>query len=247
VNAPRALQGIRGILLDIEGTTTPIAFVYERLFPYARRQLREHLDRHASAPDYVELLDRLRLDHFEDDSGGAPPWVDVPREARLSSAVSYCEWLMDQDRKSTPLKALQGRIWAAGYARGELTGEVFPDVPAAFARWAAQGLGVGIFSSGSVLAQQLIFRHSSAGDLTRFISGYFDTTTGAKADRESYRRIASSMGIEAAGALFVSDVTSELDAARLAGMQTRLSVRPGNHPAPSGHGHAEIRSFEEIV
>ncbi len=246
MNALPALQGIRGILLDIEGTTTPIAFVYEGLFPYARRHLRDHLARHANASEYVELLDRLRLDHFENDGDGVPPWVDVPRDARLASAASYCEWLMDQDRKSTPLKALQGKIWEEGYARGELAGEVFPDVPAALERWRAQDLQISIFSSGSVLAQRLLFRHSSAGDLSRFIRAYFDTTTGAKGESESYRRIAAAMALPAPAILFVSDVTSELDAARVAGMGTVLSVRPGNKSAPSAHGHAEIGNLDQV-
>ena len=114
---------------------------------------------------------------------------------------------MDQDRKSTPLKALQGKIWEEGYARGELVGEVFADVPAALERWRAQDLQISIFSSGSVLAQQLLFRHSSAGDLSRFIRAYFDTTTGAKGDSESYRRIAAAMALPAPAILFVSDVT----------------------------------------
>ena len=128
-----------------------------------------------------------------------PPWVDAPPAARLASVASYCEWLMDRDRKSTALKVLQGKIWEEGYARGELVGDVFADVPGALERWRAQHLQIGIFSSGSVLAQQLLFRHSSAGDLTRFLQWYFDTTTGAKTDSESYRRIATAMGLPAGG------------------------------------------------
>ena len=177
-----ALGGIRAILLDIEGTTTPIVFVFEVLFPYARRHLRRHLEQHATSPEYEVLFDRLRDDHASDRSAGepVPPWVDAPPAARLASVASYSEWLMDRDRKSTALKVLQGKIWEEGYARGELVGDVFVDVPGALERWRAQHLQIGIFSSGSVLAQRLLFRHSSAGDLSRFLQWYFDTTIGAK-------------------------------------------------------------------
>ena len=125
---------------------------------------------------------------------------------------------MDRDRKSTPLKTLQGKIWEEGYQRGELVGEVFADVPPALSRWHAQGAPVGIFSSGSVLAQQLLFRHSSAGDLTPFLRWHFDTTTGKKADSDSYRRIAAAMNMTPQAIVFVSDIVAELDAARDAGL-----------------------------
>ncbi len=194
---PAAAAGIRAVLLDIEGTTTPIAFVHDVLFPYARRHLRRYVD--------------------------------------AATAAQY-ESLMDSDSKSTELKALQGQIWEEGYRGGELVGEVFADVPGAFEQWHAQGVQIGIFSSGSVLAQQLLFRHSSAGDLTKFLSWYFDTTTGAKADAGSYRRIAAAMAVPPSALVFISDVTRELDAAREAGMHTRLAVRPGNTPPSDGHG-----------
>ena len=141
---------------------------------------------------------------------------------------------MDRDRKSTPLKILQGKLWEGGYQRGELVGEVFTDVPRALARWQAEGVQVGIFSSGSVLAQQLLFRHSSAGDLTPFLRWYFDTTTGKKADSDSYHRIAAAMNMLPESIVFLSDIVAELDAARDAGLPTRLSIRPGNAPPPSG-------------
>lgn len=153
---------------------------------------------------------------------------------------------MDRDRKSTALKVLQGKIWEEGYARGELVGDVFADVPGALERWRAQHLQIGIFSSGSALAQQLLFRHSSAGDLTRFLQWYFDTTTGAKTDSESYHRIATAMGLAPVAILFVSDVTGELDAARRAGMRTTLSIRPGNKPPPPEQGHPVVQTFDAL-
>ena len=153
---------------------------------------------------------------------------------------------MDRDSKTAPLKQLQGRIWDDGYARGELKGEVFPDVRPAFERWRDQGLAIGIFSSGSVLAQQLLFRHSTAGDLTPFLRWYFDPSVGAKTRTESYERIAAHVGAPAASILFVSDVTAELDAARGAGMETRLSIRPGNKPVADGHHHTAMTTFDEL-
>ena len=240
---------IRAVLLDIEGTTTPIKFVYEVLLPYARRHLRRYVEQHAASPEQAPIYDRLRDEHASDLAAAeaVPRWIDEPPAARAGSILSYLEWLMDRDRKSTALKSLQGLIWEDGYRGGDLVGEVFADVPAALARWRAQRIDAGIFSSGSVLAQQLLVRHSSAGDLTSLLRWYFDTTSGPKTDPDSYRRIAAAMGIPVASVLFVSDVAAELDAARTASMQTRLSLRPGNRPPPPGHGHTEIRTFDELT
>jgi enolase-phosphatase E1 len=248
VSAIPAAAGIQAILLDIEGTTTPITFVYDVLFPYARMHLRRHIEQHAAEPEYRLLCDRLRDDHAGHQRNGedVPTWTDAPPPARLASVVSHAEWLMDRDSKSTALKALQGRIWEEGYARGELVSDMFPDVPPALARWRGQGRRIGIFSSGSVLAQQLLFRHSTAGDLTGFLQWYFDPTIGAKTEAGSYRRIAAATGIAPDRVLFVSDVTGELDAARTAGLRTILSERPGNTPVPPHHGHRVIRTFDEL-
>ena len=239
---------MRAVLLDIEGTTTPMSFVFDVLFPYARSHLRRHLEQHASSPEHSVLFDRLRQEHLSDHAAGetVPPWVDTPLAARLASVANYIEWLMDRDRKSTSMKQLQGKIWEEGYRRGELVGAVFDDVPGALERWQRQDVQIGIFSSGSVLAQQLLFRNSSAGDLTRFVGWYFDTTVGTKTDSQSYRRIANTMRIPAGAILFISDSPRELDAARETGMQTMFSVRGGHQRAPEDR-YALIRSFEELV
>jgi enolase-phosphatase E1 len=152
---------------------------------------------------------------------------------------------MDQDRKSTALKALQGRIWQEGYRRGELHGEVFPDVPVALKKWNDAGIDVRIYSSGSILAQQLLFSTTRYGDLTVYLKGYFDTTTGAKSDASSYATIARAFKLNPPEILFVSDVLRELDAAAAAAMQARLAVRPGNPPQPASM-YPVIRSFDEI-
>jgi enolase-phosphatase E1 len=239
--------GIRAILLDIEGTTTPVAFVTEVLFPYARRVLRSHLEQHGGAREYQAILDSLRQEHgLAAREEAVPGWVDTPPAMSVESAVSFAEWLMDRDRKSTALKELQGRLWEDGYRRGELVGEVFPDVRPALERWRTRGLAAGIFSSGSVLAQQLLFRHSSAGDLTGLLQWYFDTHIGAKTESASYRRIAEIIAVSPGALMFLSDSIRELDAARGAGLEVRLVQRPGNAPIVSAHGHETIRSLAAV-
>jgi enolase-phosphatase E1 len=220
----------QGILLDIEGTTTPIAFVYDVLFPFARAHAHEHLDQDAQRELKAEYDGDVR-------KGLTPPWS--------SGALAYVHWLMDHDRKSTALKNLQGKIWQAGYRRGDLRGEVFPDVPGALERWHESGMDVRIYSSGSILAQQLIFSTTQYGDLTRFLHGYFDTTTGPKTDAASYTAIAKAFGLPAGEITFISDVTRELDAASAAGMQVLLCLRPDNAPQPS-HSYPTISSLSEI-
>jgi enolase-phosphatase E1 len=220
-----------GILLDIEGTTTPITFVYDVLFPFVRRCLEARLPQ----ADVSGLQDEYQEDVRR---GLNPPAWSAPPKA-------YVEWLMDQDRKSTALKKLQGEIWLEGYQKGELHGEVFPDVPPALERWRREGVDVRIFSSGSILAQRLLFSSTRPGDLTRYLNGYFDTTTGPKNEPGSYVAIARAFGLAPSEVLFISDVTRELDAARAAGIRTMLCIRPGNHPQPP-NDHRMIRSFEEI-
>jgi enolase-phosphatase E1 len=248
VSAGRVPAGVRAVLLDVEGTTTPLAFVADRLVPYARTHLRHHVEQHAAEPEYARLLEHLRGEHQRDREAGqpVPAWADEPGAALMVPVDAYLGWLIDRDRKSTTLKDLQGRVWEEGYRRGELKGEVFADVPGAFSRWRARGLELGIFSSGSVLAQQLLFRYSSAGDLTAHLRWHFDTTVGPKVDASSYHRIAAAMTLPPHTVLFLSDVVRELDAARAAGLQTRLAVRPGNAAVPEGHGHVVMETFDEL-
>jgi enolase-phosphatase E1 len=248
VSAPETLP-TGAILLDIEGTTTPVAFVSEVLFPYARSHLRSHLEADAGAPGYDSMIMSLRTDHASAVRAGetVPSWDDEPPNRRQEAIATYVEWLMDRDHKSTALKELQGRIWEVGYRRGELVGEVFPDVRPALQHWHEQDVPVGIFSSGSTLAQQLLFRYSSAGDLTSLVRWHFDTRVGSKTDPASYCRIAASTKIPAGTFLFLSDAIKELDAARTAGMQVRLMVRPGNASVPTGHGYDTIRSLSEVA
>jgi enolase-phosphatase E1 len=262
-----AAEHISIVLLDIEGTTTPIAFVHDVLFPYARARVRAYLEEAASDPEILQIVEDLRAElpasGFQLPARALPASSSQPPARSLESKgenrmpeagsgkleadiVSYVYWLMDRDRKSGPLKALQGRIWEQGYRDGELKGEVYPDVPDAFARWTADGVRIGIFSSGSVLAQQLLFANSTAGDLSGFLSNYFDTGVGAKGEADSYRRIVAALGVAAARVLFVSDVAKELDAAREAGLRTLLCVRPPAS-APASNTHGLVESFDTIT
>jgi enolase-phosphatase E1 len=242
-------NSLHGILLDIEGTISPIAFVYEVLFPYARLHLDEYLKRKAGSEELNGDLLQLRKDYVKDlaEALAPPEWIDAPPDAQIQSIVRYVFWLMDRDRKSPGLKSLQGKIWQEGYLKGELKSQVFPDVPLALKDWKEKNLDVRIFSSGSLLAQRLLFANTQAGDLTGFLNGYFDTGIGPKTSAESYHRIAAEFHVAASEVLFISDVIIELDAASSAGMKTLLSVRPGNPAQPKGHAHGVISSFSEIV
>lgn len=231
---------VRALVLDVEGTTTPLDYVVGVLFPYARAHVAGFLHQRASDTEVRADLALLAAEHAADEAAGQDPpgW-----NGSVESAWPYVHWLMDRDRKSTGLKSLQGRIWREGYERAELRGQVYPDVAPAFERWKRQDRGIAIFSSGSIQAQRLLFRHSTAGDLTPWIDAHFDTTTGPKGAGASYERIAAVLHKPASRLLFVSDVVAELDAARLAGMSTSLCVRGTEPLAPS---HPVIRTFEEV-
>ena len=243
------------------------------MFPYARAHAAEYLARNQHSADCREAVTLLRKEHAADpltaDPLTADPLTDVAQDFSpaqetgvaqdFSPAVAgvaqdfspaqvlaYIFSLMDRDKKSPGLKALQGLIWQDGYKSGELRGQVYPDVPQAFERWRRRGLDIYIYSSGSVLAQQLLFGSTEAGDLTEFLKGYFDTAVGPKTSSDSYRVISEQIHVAPAEVLFVSDVVAELDAAHTSGMRTALCVRGTD--VPSGpESHAVIRRFDEIV
>ncbi|BBE32712.1 acireductone synthase [Sphingosinicella microcystinivorans] len=205
---------VKAILTDIEGTTSSIAFVTDTLFPYARARLADWIAAHAHE--------------------AAPILKDVPGDP----VETLTRWI-DEDRKETALKTLQGLIWAEGYADGTLKGHVYPDAAEALRRWHAEGIGLYVYSSGSVAAQKLIFGYSNAGDLTPLFSGYFDTTTGPKKEAASYRRIAADIGLPVQEILFLSDSVPEIEAARAAGFKTYLVDRET--------GAGDVASFAEIA
>ncbi len=238
----------RCVLLDVEGTTSSIRFVYETMFPYARRHLEAYLDEHWDEPATRDAVDRIARDAGH---GGLDAWRRQAGAAGEAAARQLVREevlrLMDGDVKATGLKQLQGLIWRAGFEGGELRAHLYEDVAPALRRWREAGLGIRIYSSGSVEAQRLFFGHTVAGDLLPFIDGHHDTTTGPKKEPASYRTIAQAAGLDPAHLLFLSDVPGELDAARDTGLRTALCLRPGNAPVPPGHGHPELRSFEEIA
>ena len=207
----------RAILTDIEGTTSSIAFVAETLFPYAREKLPAFV---AAQPDEA-----------------APILAEVAAMEPGDPVATLTRWI-DEDRKATPLKTLQGMIWADGYREGAFTGHIYPDAAAALQRWHAAGIALYVFSSGSVAAQKLLFGHSDAGDLTPLFSGYFDTTTGLKREAASYQTIADAIGLAADEILFLSDTPQEIAAAREAGLAALLIDRDG--------AAGDIASFEDV-
>jgi enolase-phosphatase E1 len=236
------------ILLDIEGTTTPIDFVFKTLFPFARARVMDYLRRNWDSPEVQADMAQFRAERSADASQGLnPPELKGESSSELiESAVAYIHWLMDRDRKSTPLKSIQGRIWQEGYQAGKLFSEVFDDVPPAFARWRQRNRLICIYSSGSALAQKLLFAHTAAGDLTGYIHRYFDTTIGHKIEAGSYHRIAEELLLAPAEIVFISDVIAELDAARAAGMKTILATRLGNRPVELPVTHPTVDSFANI-
>jgi enolase-phosphatase E1 len=244
-----ALAGIRVFLLDIEGTTTPMSFVHARLFTYAREHLDRYLAEQVSAgvePDFVAVLGAEYA--AESDPSLTPQHWRGATPAELRASLSaYARWLMDRDRKSPGLKLLQGLIWEEGYQKGELHGEIFDDVPRAFERWRRDGRFVAIYSSGSELAQRRLFASTRAGDLTPQIAAFFDTAVGAKVEAGSYGRIAETLDCKPAEILFVSDVTTELQAAREAGCDTRLCMRAGNAPQAGADQFEQIASLDELA
>jgi enolase-phosphatase E1 len=237
------------LLLDLEGTTTPINFVYKILYPYARKHVNQYLEEHrASTEVQADVRDLLQENADDVRRGLDPPLLNGPAEqVSLDEVFAYVQWLMDRDRKTTPLKSLQGKIWEEGYKKGELRGQVFKDVPPAFERWRKQQKSICIYSSGSVLAQRLMFTHTEAGDLSGFIGSYFDTNIGAKQDADSYIKIAAELQRQPSEIVFLSDRLIELDAASIAGLEVLLCKRPGNDPQTAPLTRALVYSFDEVL
>jgi len=220
---------IKAILTDIEGTTSAVSFVFDVLFPYAAKHLPDFIRQQTGRADVIEQLDAVRRDSHE-------PSADVERVIAI-----LLNWIAE-DRKATPLKALQGMVWEQGYQAGQLKGHVYPDAVEALKRWHRDGYQLFVYSSGSIQAQKLIFGCSEAGDLTPLFSGYFDTTSGPKREVQSYANITQAMGLEPSQILFLSDIVEELNAARTAGMATCGLAREGGELV----GHVTVDSFARI-
>jgi enolase-phosphatase E1 len=226
------------VLTDIEGTTSSIAFVKDVLFPYARAALPGFVEARRHEPEIRRWLDAVALEMGK-----------AQHDDRDEAAVQQLLAWIDEDRKHTALKAIQGQLWREGYALGEYRAHVYPDAVEALNRWKAAGHELYVYSSGSVEAQKLFFAHSDAGDLTPLFSGHFDTEIGGKREVASYRHIAADIGVAPSHLLFLSDVVEELDAARAAGLRTVLVDRPTDYPAPrtaAANGHPRVLDFGGI-
>lgn len=221
---------IRAIVTDIEGTTSDISFVHNILFPYARERLAAFVREHCHEDPIEAILADLRAEIGE-------PQADTER------LIETLFKFMDEDRKSTGLKALQGKIWRDGYVNGDFTGHLYSDVLPAFNAWQQQGIELYVYSSGSIAAQKLLFGYSDEGDITPLFSGYFDTHVGAKREDQSYRNIVAQIGKPAGELLFLSDIRQELDAAQQAGWNTVQLIRG---EADTESVHRQVNRFDEI-
>jgi enolase-phosphatase E1 len=225
---------VRAIVTDVEGTTSTISFVHDVLFPYADAHLDAYVAAHRDDPVVAGAMrDAAAL-------AGDPAAGDARTLAHLHAWIA-------EDRKVTPLKTLQGLIWARGYARGELQGHVYDDVVPVLRAWHAAGIALYVYSSGSITAQQVLFAHTAFGDLTPLFRDHFDTTIGAKRDASSYAAIARATGVAPSTMLFLSDVDAELDAAREAGMQTARLLRPADTPPGATTTHPAFPDFTALA
>jgi enolase-phosphatase E1 len=234
----------RAILLDVEGTTSSVRFVNEVLFNYARQMLDSYLRSHWDTDEQFRAREQIAHD------AGAESFASwsrgEPRQQARERLKREVLRLMDRDAKTTGLKELQGLIWREGFEAGKLRAHIYPDVVPALRRWNEAGIDVRIYSSGSVRAQRLFFGHTEVGDLSSFLKRHYDTTIGPKRSHESYAKIAGDIELAPEQTLFLSDVVTELDAARAAGLQTALVARPENAAPAEGHGHPVIHDFSEV-
>jgi enolase-phosphatase E1 len=213
---------IRAIVTDIEGTTSSLSFVKDVLFPYARERVGDFVRARRGDPAVqAQLAEVRRL------AGG---------HLDEAAVIAQLERWIDEDKKITPLKTLQGMIWEDGYRRGDFTGHIYDDAVRALRAWHDRGVRLYVYSSGSVLAQKLLFAHTAYGDLTPLFAGYFDTILGGKREPDSYRRIAQHIELPPGDILFLSDVWEELDAAQAAGMQTTWVLRDAQGSACAAGG-----------
>lgn len=241
---------VEAVVLDIEGTVISVSFVKDVLFPYVRKNVRAYLETHWEEPELRTIVAQLHTQATEDEAG--PPVGDpatTPKEALVTQLEANLPWQMDADRKAAPLKALQGLVWREGYASGQLRAPLYPDVVPTLTSWKSRLLTLAIYSSGSVQAQQLLFSHTTEGDVTTLLDGYFDiTTAGLKTDARSYEVISQALAVHPDKILFLTDIAAEAEAAHKAGFQVLLVVRPGNKPLTADERAAfgHITSLEEI-
>ncbi|CAG5133745.1 unnamed protein product [Candidula unifasciata] len=247
------LIGVRSIVFDIEGTTTPISFVKDTLFPYVRNNIESYLNKNFDNPEVQKAISALREQAAKEKSETVEGVVEIPssdasKEDVIKAVVANVQGQMDADRKTTELKNLQGLIWKDAYESKEIKGELFEDVAPMLKMLAEEGLQLYVYSSGSVESQKLLFANSVQGDLSDVFSGYFDTTTGSKTDSASYKKIAAEIKVEPNSILFLTDIPQEAEAAVTAGLRSALVIRPGNVELTDEHlqNFACIERFDEL-
>ncbi|RWS04270.1 enolase-phosphatase E1-like protein [Dinothrombium tinctorium] len=242
----------KAIILDIEGTTTSAKFVAEKLFPYIRSHLKQYLRSAWHTEELAVTITRLREQQQRDTAAGfRPPEIleSGSAEQMIQSVVNNVLWQMDNKKKNTALKQVQILVWVYGYEQEHLKGHVFEDVPHALYRWKNEfDIKLYIYSTGMVVAQQLLFSCSTHGNLLPLFDNYFDATIGAKTDPESFRTIISKLNLYGYQILFITDTYAEARAAVQAGCRALLIIRPGNKPLSEDEKleFAVIHSFDEI-
>ncbi|KAF9113397.1 hypothetical protein BGX27_001627 [Mortierella sp. AM989] len=253
--ATEAIQPYDAVVSDIEGTTTPIVFVKDNLFPYVTSKLPEFLKRNWSSEEMKSAIEALRAQAAKDVADGLPDATLIETESAEAIAdkiqqdvIASIGWQMKADRKIGALKAFQGYMWREGYANGDLKGEIYKDVIPAFDQWKKEEKKLYIYSSGSIAAQKLLFKFSEKGDLLHYFSGHYDTTIGPKVEAESYTKIASDIGLNPNRILFLSDNIHEIVAAKKAGFQAVIIDRPGNAilSEEDRKSHIVVKSFLDI-
>jgi 2,3-diketo-5-methylthio-1-phosphopentane phosphatase len=246
------------IVLDIEGTTTPISFVHSILFPYVSKELDTYIRTRITESETMEDVRALRDLSLEDEKAHTKGVIVIPPfpthaaptaaelEPVIAATIANVRWQMSSDRKSTALKRLQGHMWRVGYENGSLISQLFEDVVPAMKRWNDKGIKCYIYSSGSIDAQKLLFGYTSHGSVLPLLKGHFDTTSGMKQEVQSYRNIIAAIGTDPSRTLFLTDIYGEAKAAAQAGLHVGLMLRPENAPLPADNSFPTAHSFAEI-
>lgn len=236
------------LLLDIEGTTCPVSFVSDVLFPFAKQELSYLIKQHWDKSPHNTSIQAAKKEWLDDQS---PESMQIKQQVakqetkEIDGLIQYLKHLISIDKKSTALKDLQGKIWEHGYNNGELKSQLFPETAECLREWHEQGITLSVYSSGSIQAQKLLYRHSHEGDLEKLFSHWFDTHTGPKKSTGSYTTIAKQLHSSPNKIWFVSDNGAECDSARLAGMHTLFSLREGN-PDRDPRDHTVVQSLREV-
>lgn len=249
---PSLLEGVKALIVDIEGTTTPIGFVKETLFPYAEENVESFLTKRYDDEETQQDIKALQELAAKEKADGVEGAVEIPKEGSkediIKAVVDNVKWQMDEDRKTTALKQLQGHIWREGYKTGQIKAELFEDVGPALQQIVEEGVNVYVYSSGSVEAQKLLFGNTEEGDLLELFTDFFDTTIGNKKDSGSYKKIVEKIGVSPEEILFLTDTPEEATAASKAGLRSALVARDGNEELTEEHfqNFLVIESFGEL-